>query len=116
MGKQTTAGSTDHREDLPAVNRVPVQVSVLHAWTPGAAQTPAPSPVFTDASQVASRERGRNERAGEPEARLSPLLPSTLLPHPSSMPQEIGFKRQPKTNPGRKAGPRRKKGTWREKK
>lgn len=49
MEKQTAADSIDCGELLPAVNRVPAQVRVLRAWTPGAAQTPAPSPVFTDA-------------------------------------------------------------------
>ena len=49
MEKQTAAGSIDRRDDLPAVNRVPAPVRVLRAWTPRAAQTPAPSPVFTDA-------------------------------------------------------------------
>lgn len=65
---------------------------------------------------MAYREWGRNARAGEPESRLSPDCLANCSPLPSPMPQETGFKRQPKPNPGRKAGPGKKKGTWREKK
>lgn len=107
MEKQTAADCIDCGEHLPVRNRAPAQVRVRRP-DPWAAQTPAPSPKFTDVIvQVAYRQRGRNERAREPESRLSPYFLANWPPTLVHCSPGTGIQEAAQAKPRQKGGSRK---------